>query len=86
MKMFEATAFMKHAHAAHRDEWEQARLIAYIVAQVNSTKKLAPSDIIAFPWEKNDAEPDIAAIEELKAKAKEYEKYLRQKNNNVETR
>jgi hypothetical protein len=31
--------------------WEQARYIAYVTAQVNSKKKLKPTDILKFTWD-----------------------------------
>lgn len=67
---------MKYQHYAHKDEWEQARLIAYLVAQTNSTKKLKMSDIIEFPWEKESSEKNTeitnADLERLKIKAQNY--------------
>lgn len=43
---------MKYAHYAFKDNWEQARLISYLIAQVNSKKKLKFSDIMEFHWDK----------------------------------
>ena len=56
--MWEAAALLKHTDYAERDSWEQTRLIAYIVAQANSTKKLSMEDLMRFPWdiERNDEE------------------------------
>lgn len=51
MEFFEIRALMKNKHYAHKDEWEQARLIMYTVAQTNSKKKLKQTDIIKFPWD-----------------------------------
>jgi len=34
-----------------RNLWESSRLIAYVVAQVNSKKKLTFQDICSFKWE-----------------------------------
>lgn len=67
---------MKYQHYAHKDEWEQARLIAYLVAQSNSTKKLKMSDIIEFPWDNQSSEKNTeitnADLERLKIKAQNY--------------
>ena len=52
MEFFECIAALKHQEYAIRDGWEQARLIAYMVAQTNSTKRLKPEDIIGFAWDK----------------------------------
>lgn len=79
--MYEVRAVMNYQHLAHRDSWEQARLIAFIVAQCNSTKKLKPSDIMQFYWEGKDVAEDTTYIstedvQRLKEKAKQYETKL----------
>lgn len=51
MKWYEIVAALKYQNYAIQDSWEQARLIAYIMAQVNSTKHLKMQDIIEFPWD-----------------------------------
>lgn len=76
MQMYEVRAVMKYQYLANKDSWEQARMIAYIIAQCNSTKKLKPSDIMNFYWEKEE-EPDSTAIsnedvERLRNKANQY--------------
>lgn len=77
MQMYEVRAVMNYQHLANKDSWEQARLIAYIIAQCNSTKKLKPSDIMNFYWEKEEAEDTTyisnADVQRLKEKAKQYE-------------
>lgn len=70
---------MDYQHLAHKDSWEQCRLIAFIVAQCNSTKKLKPTDIMNFYWEGTEAEDTFisnADVERLKEKAKLYETKL----------
>lgn len=50
-------------------------MIAYIIAQCNSTKKLNPADIMKFYWDKteeDDTSISNADIERLKEKAKQY--------------
>lgn len=37
-----------------RNLWETARLNAYVVAQVNSRRKLTQQDICKFKWEESD--------------------------------
>ena len=67
---------MKFQHYAYKDSWEQARLIAYLVAQCNSTNKLKPSDIMTFCWDKSeDVDTFIsdADVIRLREKAKQYE-------------
>ena len=63
-----------------RNSWEQSRMNAYILAQVNSRKKLSPSDIVSFKWEDNyELEEHITSItdediERLKNLSKQWEK------------
>ena len=52
-----------------RPSWEMARLQTYATVQVNSRKKLEPSDILSFPWdsdytkkEKDITEKDISRL------------------------
>lgn len=35
----------------NRSSWEQSRLQTYVIAQVNSKKKLTQQDILKFKWE-----------------------------------
>lgn len=58
MQMYEITTLFDNM--TNRDDWEQARLIAYVVAQVNSKKKLKPKDIMEFPWEKHRTNGDTS--------------------------
>ena len=57
-----------------RNTWEQARLQAYMTAQVNSKNKLSPTDILKLPWDEGAytidhdteiAKEDIARLKEL---------------------
>lgn len=61
----------------NKSEWEQTRFISYIIAQVNSTKKLKPTDLIKFDWDEKKVSDDID-IQEIKRRRdlillKEYE-------------
>lgn len=61
-----------------RNLWEIGRLQAYMVAQVNSKKKLQFSDICTFKWEENESEESdyqISSdeINRLKQIAKQWE-------------
>lgn len=70
-----------------KDSWEQARLIAYVIAQSNSTKRLKPSDIIKFGWEQTDDKQTtnqsntitLEEFERIKAMALQREKVLKDK-------
>lgn len=86
MEWYEINAAMKYQYYSIKEGWEQARLIAYMVAQVNSKRTLKMEEILQFPWEKEDADKSSTSItkeeiEKLKAEASEY-----LKNKNKETR
>ena len=55
-----------------RNGWEQSRLLAYTNVQINSKKKLSPSEVIKLPWDKEETmstEISNEDIERLKEKA-----------------
>ena len=87
MKPYELSIICNSLHLRFKDSWEQSRLIAYLIAQTNSKKRLKPSDIIKFPWEqkvkdvveKQHEELTLADYERIKAKALEREKKLKEK-------
>lgn len=54
MEFYEIDSLLDSYYLKHKDSWEQARLIAYMTAQVNSKNTLQPEDIIKFSWEKDD--------------------------------
>ncbi|MEG0796688.1 MAG: hypothetical protein RR397_09335 [Odoribacter sp.] len=67
MLSYELDAIIEGYQNKHKQSWEQARLIAYVTAQVNSSKKLNPSDIITFNWDsENGNMDDQADWEEIK--------------------
>lgn len=75
MQQYEIEVLFKHLYLINRESWEQTRLNAYIIAQVNSKKRLKLDDIIKFPWEntsKHITSISNEDIERLKNKAKEY--------------
>lgn len=51
MQWYEVSAALKYSYYAYRQQWEQARVISYVTAQVQSTKKLKYEDIIKLPWD-----------------------------------
>lgn len=85
MEFFEIRALMKHQYYAYKNSWEQARLIAYVTAQVNSTKKIKMADIMNFPWDNEADNSNITKeavsnehVATLRAKAEEVAKMLSQ--------
>ncbi len=80
IQTYEISALMKYSYYRHKEDWEQARLISYLIAQVNSNKKLKVTDIVKFPWESETDKDDTYISEEdikmLSEKAKQYEQML----------
>lgn len=75
MRFYEIEAAMKYSYYAGKDGWEQTRLIAYLIAQTNSTKTLKLTDIMKFHWEEvGDTAISNADIERLRKKAETYNK------------
>lgn len=73
--MYEIPILIANANKKHKESWEQTRLISYMIAQVNSRKKLKPEDIIKFQWDekqKGDTSISNDDIERLKIKAQQY--------------
>lgn len=75
MQMYELPVMLTHFYKRKKEEWEQTRLLAYVVAQSNSTKKLKMTDIMSFSWD-NEIEKDTSISKEeiarLKDKAKQF--------------
>lgn len=75
--MYELDTLISNIHKKSKESWEQARMIAYVIAQSNSSKKLKPSDIMRFAWDdeptkKGDTSISNDDIKRLKEKAKQY--------------
>ena len=86
MKPYELSIICDSLHLRTKDSWEQARMVAYMTAQVSSKKKLKPSDIIQFAWEQKDTHIKqeqkpltVEDVEKIKAMALEREKLFKQK-------
>ena len=77
MELYEAKAVMDYDYYSYKDSWEQARLISYMIAQTNSTKKLKLSDILEFYWDQETDKADTSLsnddVERLRQKAQQYE-------------
>lgn len=78
MELYEVKAVMNYEYLAYKDSWEQSRLVAYMIAQTNSTKRLKLTDILKFQWEKEDADTAISNedVARLREKAKQYENLI----------
>lgn len=81
MKWYEVGACIKGLENKNKTSWEQCRFISYIIAQCNSTKKIKPTDILSFTWDKEEKQDKNTAItnediERLKNKANQIIKKL----------
>lgn len=78
MELYEVKAVMDYDYYAYKDGWEQSRLVAYLVAQTNSSKQLKQSDIVKFHWDRQEENTSIsnADVERLRAQAKQFENLL----------
>ena len=79
MTLGEVESFLVGFDRRNRDAWEQTRMLGYIIAQANSSKKLNRTDILRFPWDEETSEPSRVSDEErnrLREKAKLMEQYM----------
>lgn len=83
MEMYEVKAVMEYEYYAYKENWEQARLVAYLIAQTNSTKQLKVTDILKFRWDEDEDLTLIsnADVDRLKEKALLFEQQFNLGNN-----
>lgn len=79
--MNEASYVIKKTEDDFVDKWSQTRYIAYAIIQSQSTKKLKPTDILEFPWEKKPSTTTMTTLskEELVKHAQQMEKIINKK-------
>lgn len=84
LQNFEVELLYENLKYADRPSWEQTRLLAFILAQVNSKKKLEMTEILSFPWDRPEDIHDIEMTNEdrdrLREKAKAFEKILKEQH------
>ena len=72
MKYYELKPILKNLNVSVKNDWEIARQICYSVTQSQSTKKIKPSDIMLFPWDKDYKNKprmqDVKVTKEIKEK------------------
>lgn len=76
MKWYEINYILNNYQYRMKNECELTRNVAYIIAQSNSTKRLKPTDIMQFDWDKQinkEADKKLSEkdIELYRKKAKE---------------
>ena len=83
MQLYELEVILDNLQLRHKQNWEQTRLLAYVIAQSNSTKKINITDVVKFSWDNEKNETiDIMTDEDkdrLKKKSDEIIKELNKK-------
>lgn len=72
MQSYEVESILDGFEYKQRTAWEQSRMISYVTAQCNSSKKLKPQDIIRFPWD--DEKDEVVDWDGLTEMRKQIEK------------
>lgn len=52
MQEYEIQDIISNLEYYARPEWERTRFLSYTNIQKSSSKRLSPTDLITFPWEK----------------------------------
>lgn len=52
MEEYEVQSIIENLEYYERGDWERTRFLAYCNIQKSSSKKIKPTDLITFPWEK----------------------------------
>lgn len=81
MEFYEISALIENAWMKSKESWEQARLQAYLTAQVNSTKNIDMMEFMTFPWEKVETDKIEDTKEEREALMKEMKEWENIMNN-----
>lgn len=81
IQTYEIEALIENIWMKSKESWEQARLQAYLTAQVNSTKKIDMTEFMTFPWEDVDNEKIEDTKEEREALMKEMKEWENIMNN-----
>ena len=69
MEFYEISALMQNSHYRHKEAWERARMLAYVMAQSRSSKRLKLTDICEFVWDKESKSegPSREEVEKLRS-------------------
>ena len=58
LQEYEVEPIIQNLEYNEQGDWSRTRFLAYCNIQKSSTKKLKPTDLITFPWEKEDDNTD----------------------------
>ena len=79
MSFYEMDALMENLYLVDKSDWERTRTLSYIVAQVNSKKKLSPEKIMKFPWDSESSGDHTRLTDAEVARLEEERKILEEK-------
>ena len=77
MKTYEVAEYLGSVQYRGRDNKDMARMIAQVIAQVNSKNTIKPADIVKFPWDSDKPVP-VVTDEEREQLAKRAEAIKKQ--------
>ena len=84
MEFYEIEALIENKWRKDRESWEQARVLGYVTAQSQSTKKIDPKKIIPLPWDRvgiEEHQDTPEEREEARRAMKEMERMMNKENN-----
>nr|DAY34681.1 MAG TPA: hypothetical protein [Caudoviricetes sp.] len=55
LQEYEIEPIVQNLEYYEEGDWSRTRFLAYCNIQKSSTKKLKPTDLITFPWEKEES-------------------------------
>lgn len=58
MQEYEIQDIISNLEYYERPEWERTRFQTYCNLQKSSSKRLSPTDLLTFPWEKEESSTD----------------------------
>lgn len=79
MSFYELEALMENLYLVDKSPWEMTRTLAYIIAQVNSKKKLSPEKILRLPWDSESSSDHTRLTDAEVARLEEERKILEEK-------
>lgn len=81
MTFLEARILTENILYSIKQDWEQTRLVSYVTAQSQSSKRIKVDDIMQFPWDKETKKGNTTVSQEdrirLTQRIKEIENTLR---------
>jgi hypothetical protein len=78
MPFYEINIALEYSYLKNKERWEQARMICYVIAQSNSTKRLKATDIMTFHWEKKEKVDTTVSDEDAKRLREKLKQYVKE--------